>query len=89
MQIRMIDGQLAFPDEEPPGDWKELRVASTLGMVTIRRHAGGVELVIWGNADAGTQQTANALAVAFAKLGGDPGQVQSIDLPSGFRSEAT
>ncbi len=25
LEMRMIDGQLAFPDEEPPETWSELR----------------------------------------------------------------
>jgi hypothetical protein len=29
MQARMIDGELAFPDEEPPENWRELRLAPT------------------------------------------------------------
>ena len=35
--IRMADGQLTFPDEEPAADWKELRIALPAGMVTIDR----------------------------------------------------
>ncbi len=73
VQMRMIDGQLAFPNEEPPANWKEIRVGSALGMVTIRRQPAGVELTIWGNADAGTQQTWNTIALAFAELGAERG----------------
>jgi len=29
VQMRMIDGQPAFPDEAPPDDWREVRVAAT------------------------------------------------------------
>ncbi len=47
--IRMADGQLTFPDEEPATDWKELRIALPAGMVTIRRTITGVTLVTWGN----------------------------------------
>lgn len=47
--IRMADGQLTFPDEEPPTDWKELRIALPAGMVTIRKTPTGVTLVTWGN----------------------------------------
>ncbi len=75
VQIRMIDGELAFPDEEPPAAWRELRVAAPGGMITLRRTAGGVTLVTWGNADAGLRQAWNAVARAFADAGG--GTVQS------------
>lgn len=60
-QLRMIDNLPAFPDEDPPTDWKELRIGTTGGMVTIRRGAGALTCVVWGNADA-------ALNSAFAKV---------------------
>lgn len=47
--IRMADGQLTFPDEEPSAEWKELRIALPAGMVTIKRTAMGATLVTWGN----------------------------------------
>ena len=37
VQVRMIDGQLSLPDEQPPDDWRELRVGTPQGMVTLRR----------------------------------------------------
>jgi hypothetical protein len=65
VQLRMIDGQLAFPDETPPEAWRELRVGAPGGMITIRRGSEGVELVTWGNADATLRQSWNALTWAF------------------------
>ena len=47
--IRMADGELTFPDEEPAADWKELRIALPAGMVTIKKIPNGVALVTWGN----------------------------------------
>jgi hypothetical protein len=70
VQFRMIDGELAYPDEEPPANWREVRVAAAQGMMTVRREGGGVVLVIWGNADAGLRQVWNGLAWAFAAAGG-------------------
>jgi hypothetical protein len=75
VQMRMIDGQLAFPDEVPPEGWQELRVGTPQGMVTVRRQAGALAFVTWGNADAAMRQAWNALAWAFAQAGG--GQVQT------------
>lgn len=68
-QLRMIDGQLAFPDEQPPGDWRELRISVTGGMVTLRRESSGVRLVIWENADAQLQQSVAFLCEVLATLG--------------------
>ena len=75
VQVRMIDGQLAFPDEAPPEPWRELRVGTPQGMVTLRREADRVVCVTWGNADEGLRQAWNALAWAFAEAGG--GRVES------------
>ncbi len=77
VQMRMIDCQLAFPDEEPPESWAELRVGTAQGMVTVRREADRVRLVTWGNADAAMQQAWNVLAWAFAEAGG--GRVESAE----------
>ncbi len=49
--VRMIDGQLAFPDEIPGDDWKEIRVSTPVGMLTLRRTDQRIASVIWGNAD--------------------------------------
>jgi hypothetical protein len=77
VQLRMIDNELAFPDEEPSEQWRELRMATAEGMVTARRTADGVVLVVWGNADAGLRQAWNALSWAFAQAGS--GTIQNGD----------
>src|SRR4051794_39109172 len=69
VQMRMIDGELSFPDEQPPEPWRELRVGTPQGMVTVRRAADRVVCVTWGNADAALRQAWNALAWAFAAAG--------------------
>jgi hypothetical protein len=72
--MRMIDGQLAFPDEEPPEGWRELRLAGPGGMVTLRRETDRLNLVIWGNAEAALLRFWNTLTWACAACGG--GRVQ-------------
>lgn len=79
VQMRMIDGELAFPDEEPPVSWRELRVGTPHGMVTVHQMADHVVLVTWGNADESLRQAWNALAWAYAEAGG--GQVQTSEGP--------
>ncbi len=66
VQIRMIDGELAFPDETPPETWQELRIGTPSGMITVRRSAAGVALVTWGNADTSLRQAWNVLTWAIA-----------------------
>jgi hypothetical protein len=70
LQMRMIDGELAFPDETPPHDWRELRVGAPAGMITLKRDADGITLVIWGNADEALRRDWNALAAALRELTG-------------------
>jgi hypothetical protein len=95
IQLRMIDDELALPDETPPHDWRELRVSTSAGMVTLRRDAEGITLIIWGNADANMRQAWNALTWALAHLtGGSVWSateelsltefVKSVELPDGF-----
>lgn len=49
--LRLIDDVPAFPEESPTSDWKELRIATEPGMVTIRRGPCSLDCVIWGNGD--------------------------------------
>lgn len=69
VQLRMIDGQLALPDETPGPEWDELRVGTPAGMITIRRRGDSVELTIWGNSDRALQDASAAMALGFAELG--------------------
>src|ERR1043166_5760308 len=69
IQLRMIDGELAFPGEQPPENWRELRLGTPQGMVTLRRDGDRLSFVIWGNADRALTQARNALVWAFAALG--------------------
>jgi hypothetical protein len=68
-EMRMIDGELALPDEEPPATWCELRLAAAGRMITLRRDAQRITFVVWGNADAALLQARNALTWAFATTG--------------------
>jgi hypothetical protein len=86
VQMRMIDGQLAFPDETPPQTWQELRLGTPGGMITVRRQADGVTLVTWGNADDAMRRAWNAVTWAFAEL--SQGTVLRDDgalSPAGYR----
>ena len=79
VQMRMIDGQLAFPDEAPPEAWRELRVGTSQGMVTLRRDGQRLLFVTWGDADVVMRQAWNALTWAFAAAGG--GTIQTAEGP--------
>src|SRR5262249_52240782 len=70
VQMGMIDGELAFPDEEPAATWHELRLGTPHGVVTIRREDDRLHFIVWGNADAGLLRAQNTLADTFAEAGG-------------------
>jgi hypothetical protein len=84
VQMRMIDGELAFPEDQPAEHWRELRVSSDAGMLTIRREQNRVVLITWGDIDAPMVRTRNALAWAFAESGNgriqtDQGDLAAVD----------
>lgn len=70
IDLRMIDGELSYPDETPPENWREVRFGTPAGMITMRRDSEGITLVIWGNADDKLQTVTNEVAKAIAELTG-------------------
>jgi hypothetical protein len=79
VHMRMIDGELVFPEDAPAETWRELRVSGAAGMVTLRRDAGRITLVTWGNAEPPLLQLRNALAWAFAAVGAGRIQMDQTD----------
>jgi hypothetical protein len=79
--LRMIDGMPAFPDETPEPTWKELRVGTAAGMVTLRRGAGVLTCVVWGNADAGLHTALAKVVWACAAAGGGRVETPAGPLP--------
>jgi hypothetical protein len=68
IDLRMIDGELSFPDDSPPESWRELRISTPAGMITMRRADDGITLVIWGNADEKLRAATNEVAKSIADL---------------------
>jgi len=73
IDLRMVDGELTFPDESPPESWLELRVGAPGGMITLRREPDGITLAVWGNADDKLRAAWAMLAGAIAELAGSVG----------------
>ena len=97
VKIMMIDGELSFPDELPPATWRELRLGTPLGMVTLRREEDGVRVVTWGNAEGPLLLAWNAATLALAEVFGDRihegGEARSaqefarqVELPEGWKA---
>ncbi len=73
--LQMIDGLPAFPDEIPEPGWKELRVGTPGGMVTVRGDTGSLACVVWGNASETLRASWDAVCWACAAAGG--GEVET------------
>ncbi len=69
VQVRMVDGELTMPDEVPSDEWREIRLGTSAGMVTLVRRGQDLTVVTWGNADEAMQRAWNAVAWAVAKAG--------------------
>jgi hypothetical protein len=61
LQLKMIDGLPAFPDETPEESWQELRISTANGMITLRKTADALDLITWGNADDNLQKDVQTL----------------------------
>jgi hypothetical protein len=79
VDVRMVDGELTFPDELPPESWREMRLGTPGGMITLRRNANAVSVVTWENADPAMRDAWHAVTWAFAKAGN--GRVMHPDGP--------
>jgi len=65
-KIVMVDGQLVPPSHEP-ASWNEVRLRTPAGMVTLRKKADTVSVVVFGNADAGLTAVSAQIATAFER----------------------
>lgn len=70
VQVRMLDGELTLPGEVLPIGWKEVRLGTPSGMVTLVRRDQDLLVVTWGNPDDPMLRAWNAVAWAVAKAGG-------------------
>ena len=69
-QLMMIDGVPALPTEEPPDGWREVRLGTPYGMVTVRRGRGKFEVVVWSNADEANRKAADTIAQTLVEVSG-------------------
>ncbi len=87
VQVRMADGELTMSDEVPPEGWKEVRLGTAPGMVTLLRRGRELLVITWGNADDPMQRAWNAVAWAVAMAGS--GQIlrpEGLQNPEEFRA---
>ena len=63
--VMMVDGQLVMPGSEPPAGWRDVRLRTPSGMVTVTRKPTGLSVVVFGNADAALQEAQRRVAEAL------------------------
>jgi hypothetical protein len=68
--VRMIDGLPAFPDEVPEPGWREVRISTASGMMTVSQRPGRMAIVVWGNAEGKLREEWDSFAQACAKAVG-------------------
>ncbi|HEY7141116.1 MAG TPA: hypothetical protein VIE44_13510 [Methylomirabilota bacterium] len=49
--LAMVDNVLQGPGAAPPAAWRDARLRTPAGVVTLRRVPSGVAVVVFGNAD--------------------------------------
>jgi hypothetical protein len=49
--LAMVDNVLQGPGATPPAAWRDVRLRTPAGVVTLRRVPSGVAVVVFGNAD--------------------------------------
>jgi hypothetical protein len=62
--VAMADNALRPPGAPPPEEWRDVRLRTPAGMVTLRRHPAGIAVLVFGNADAALQAAQRAVADA-------------------------
>src|SRR5262245_7977430 len=81
-KIRLIYGKPASPDEAPEPGWRELRVGTAAGIVTIRRRPDSLTCVVWGNADSALTAAWHKVIWACAAAGAGTVETPSGSLPA-------
>jgi hypothetical protein len=66
--LAMIDGQLVLPTATPPVGWREVRLRTPAGMVTLlRRPPDRIAIVVFGNAAPELVAVQQAIAAALTQ----------------------
>lgn len=64
--VVMLDGQLVMPTAALPAAWQEVRLKTPAGMVTLRKAADQVTVLVFGNAAPDLLEMRDRIAAAFA-----------------------
>jgi hypothetical protein len=50
VSVLMVDNQLHAPGAPLPAGWRDVRLRTPAGMLSLKRRDGGVAIVVFGNA---------------------------------------
>jgi hypothetical protein len=65
--IVMVDGALVAPGKQLPDGWRDVRVRTPAGTISLVRRDAGIAVVVWGNADDALREAQRALAAALSR----------------------
>ena len=60
--VAMIDNVLQGPGARVPDVWREVRLRTPAGVVTLRRQGEAISVVVFGNADPALQEAQRKIA---------------------------
>ncbi len=63
--IVMVDNQLVSPRVPPPSAWRDVRLKTPAGTVSLKRDANGVSVTVFDNADEALVRAQEAIAEAL------------------------
>jgi hypothetical protein len=66
--LAMVDNVLQGPGATPPPSWRDVRLRTPAGMVTLRRVPSGVAIVVFGNADGPLRDAQRTIAETLLGL---------------------
>jgi hypothetical protein len=66
--LMMVDGALCAPGAPPPGGFRDARLRTPAGTVTVKLDGAGYQVVVFGNADAALLAAQAQVAEVLAGL---------------------
>jgi len=66
--LAMVDNVLQGPGAIPPAVWRDARIRTPAGVVTLRRVPSGVAVVVFGNADDALRAAQRTIAETLLAL---------------------
>jgi len=66
--VIMVDGQLHAPGAAVPDGWRDVRLKTPAGMLSVKRRDGGVAIVVFSNADAALVEMQRRIGDLFGEI---------------------